>query len=439
MADLDSLLVDLESSIEHRGSASASQQGKRVTDFVNTQKREEGGRGGARSRQDPRSQLGVGHPASETMTTAALSNNLNELDILLQDLSAARYSGHVEHHETITESRSYSTHSNSFPVPDTQDLIVPPKPPERAKPKTPSKFSLNGDHHELHAVERSRTEETNQTRTLSTDNGGNLDQSKWEYMGFGIWENRDPDEPSPPAVRRYSSETARNMQTVQSRASNGCQVALDGTSASTATAELDDLMTSLNNFKMDADRNVDEPVIGGAPNLDDMLGNLQEDMNKQGIKTKQKGVCEACTKPIVGQVITALGHTWHPEHFMCSHCNQELGTMNFFERDGKPYCEQDYHHLFSPRCGYCQGPILDKCISALDQTWHPEHFFCSDCGRQFGDEGFHEKDDAAFCKDCYFEQFAPKCGGCNTPITENYISSLNLQVGLTGLQLKRAE
>ena len=48
---------------------------------------------------------------------------------------------------------------------------------------------------------------------------------------------------------------------------------------------------------------------------------------------------------------------------------------------------------------------------------------------QFGDEGFHEKDDAAFCKDCYFEQFAPKCGGCNTPITENYISSLNLQVG----------
>ena len=27
-------------------------------------------------------------------------------------------------------------------------------------------------------------------------------------------------------------------------------------------------------FKMD-ERNVDEPVIGGAPNLDDMLGNLQ--------------------------------------------------------------------------------------------------------------------------------------------------------------------
>ena len=113
-----------------------------------------------------------------------------------------------------------------------------------------------------------------------------------------------------------------------------------------------------------------------------MLGDLQEDMNKQGIKTKQKGVCGACSKPIVGQVITALGRTWHPEHFTCSHCNQELGTQNFFERDGKPYCEHDYHSLFSPRCGYCQGAILDKCISALDQTWHPEHFFCSSCGKQ---------------------------------------------------------
>ena len=29
-------------------------------------------------------------------------------------------------------------------------------------------------------------------------------------------------------------------------------------------------------------------MIGGAPNLDMMLGDLQENMNKQGIKTKQK-------------------------------------------------------------------------------------------------------------------------------------------------------
>lgn len=93
--------------------------------------------------------------------------------------------------------------------------------------------------------------------------------------------------------------------------------------------------------------------------LDSMLGSLQANMNRQGVNTVQKGCCSACEKLIVGQVITALGKTWHPEHFTCNHCNQELGTRNFFERDGYPYCEPDYHNLFSPRCAYCNGAILD--------------------------------------------------------------------------------
>ena len=93
--------------------------------------------------------------------------------------------------------------------------------------------------------------------------------------------------------------------------------------------------------------------------LDSMLGNLHADMSRRGVTTTQKGCCNACEKPIVGQVITALGKTWHPEHFTCNHCNQELGTRNFFERDGQPYCELDYHNLFSPRCAYCNGAILD--------------------------------------------------------------------------------
>ena len=97
--------------------------------------------------------------------------------------------------------------------------------------------------------------------------------------------------------------------------------------------------------------------------------------------------------------------------------------------------------------GARQRPILDKCISALGQTWHPECFCCSGCGKlveispvrvppvdvstfQFGDEGFHERGDAAYCRGCYFGQFAPRCARCNEPITENFISSLNKQVSM---------
>nr|CAH7746133.1 unnamed protein product [Callosobruchus chinensis] len=214
--------------------------------------------------------------------------------------------------------------------------------------------------------------------------------------------------------------------------------------ASTATRELDDLMASLSNIKVNqslqhhqvSDQQYARPIKAtqsqppAAPpkqNLDSMLGNLQADMSRQGVNTSQKGCCSACDKPIVGQVITALGKTWHPEHFTCAHCSQELGTRNFFERDGKPYCEPDYHNLFSPRCAYCNGPILDKCVTALEKTWHMDHFFCAQCGKQFGEEGFHERDGKPYCRDDYFDMFAPKCGACNRAIMENYISALNSQ------------
>ncbi|XP_038201203.1 paxillin isoform X1 [Arvicola amphibius] len=235
-------------------------------------------------------------------------------------------------------------------------------------------------------------------------------------------------------------------------------------SASSATRELDELMASLSDFKMHGlEQRVDgerqwaagwppssrqsspegqdeggfmaqgktgsSPPPGGlskpGSQLDSMLGSLQSDLNKLGVATVAKGVCGACKKPIAGQVVTAMGKTWHPEHFVCTHCQEEIGSRNFFERDGQPYCEKDYHSLFSPRCYYCNGPILDKVVTALDRTWHPEHFFCAQCGAFFGPEGFHEKDGKAYCRKDYFDMFAPKCGGCARAILENYISALN--------------
>lgn len=67
----------------------------------------------------------------------------------------------------------------------------------------------------------------------------------------------------------------------------------------------------------------------------------------------------ACHASFPPQVIHALGQAWHPEHFVCTHCKEEIGSSPFFERSGLAYCPKDYHHLFSPRCAYCAAPILD--------------------------------------------------------------------------------
>jgi len=70
---------------------------------------------------------------------------------------------------------------------------------------------------------------------------------------------------------------------------------------------------------------------------------------------------------------------------------------------------------------------LQKCVTALGQTWHPDCFFCAQCGCQFGEDGFHEKDGKPYCKPCYLGMFALKCKACNMAITEGYISALNAQ------------
>jgi len=43
--------------------------------------------------------------------------------------------------------------------------------------------------------------------------------------------------------------------------------------------------------------------------------------------------------------------------------------------------------------------LLQKCVTALDKAWHPEHFCCVMCGRLLGDEnGFHEHEGRPYCK-----------------------------------------
>uniref|UniRef100_A0AAQ4NNB6 LIM zinc-binding domain-containing protein n=1 Tax=Gasterosteus aculeatus aculeatus TaxID=481459 RepID=A0AAQ4NNB6_GASAC len=320
--------------------------------------------------------------SSTAAMTSAMGSNLSELDRLLLELNAVQQSSPsfptTEEAAPPLPSCSVTHYENG----SSSDIMGSPPPLEKPK--------RNG----------TRLEEARPTvESLLTELEGPVPSPSW---------------PCPFSSSRQSDLDSPSQQ--QARISASC-----------ATRELDELMASLSDFKIMAQGK--GGVSGCAPTqvnkLDNMLGSLQSDLNKLGVQTVAKGVCGACCKPIVGQVVTAMGRTWHPEHFVCTHCQEEIGSRNFFEREGQPYCETDYHHLFSPRCYYCNGPILDKVVTALDRTWHPEHFFCAQCGSFFGPEGFHEKDGKAFCRKDYFDMFAPKCGGCARAILENYISALN--------------
>ncbi|XP_014382828.1 transforming growth factor beta-1-induced transcript 1 protein [Alligator sinensis] len=203
-------------------------------------------------------------------------------------------------------------------------------------------------------------------------------------------------------------------------------------SATSATLELDKLMASLSDFRVQSNLpGAQQAVVTPAPppgegSLDSMLVLLQSDLSRQGVPTGAKGLCASCQLPAgaCGQVVTALGSPWHPEHFVCAQCGVALGGCNFFEKDGAPYCERDYFQRFAPRCARCHQPILDKMVTALDQNWHPEHFCCVKCGKPFGEEGFHEKEGRPYCRDDFAELFSARCQACSAAILDSYISAL---------------
>ncbi|KFQ38688.1 Paxillin, partial [Mesitornis unicolor] len=368
---------------------------------------------------------------SPTMTSSSLGSNLSELDRLLLELNA------VQHNPASGFPADETSRSPSLPSVTGPHYVVPESSSSvggKAAPPTKEKPKRNG----ARGIEDVRPSV----------------ESLLDELESSV--------PSPvPAITVSQGEVSSPQRVTASQQQTRI-------SASSATRELDELMASLSDFKVPYHDNSvlhilwfflqnprsprggrsrltvfvfsslqfmaqgkagssSPPSTASKPGsqLDTMLGSLQSDLNKLGVATVAKGVCGACKKPIAGQVVTAMGKTWHPEHFVCTHCQEEIGSRNFFERDGQPYCEKDYHNLFSPRCYYCNGPILDKVVTALDRTWHPEHFFCAQCGAFFGPEGFHEKDGKAYCRKDYFDMFAPKCGGCARAILENYISALN--------------
>nr|CAD7432149.1 unnamed protein product [Timema monikensis] len=143
-----------------------------------------------------------------------------------------------------------------------------------------------------------------------------------------------------------------------------------------------------------------------------------------GVKPGQEILCHSCQKPVTGKIISALGKTWHPEHFKCASCNEPITSDKFNQQDGKPYCEDDYANLFLKRCAECKEPIKEKVIMALNRHWHEEHFRCAKCDKKLVDLSFFEKEGKPYCQEDYHLLFSPQCHGCKEPITEMAIGAL---------------
>jgi len=159
--------------------------------------------------------------------------------------------------------------------------------------------------------------------------------------------------------------------------------------------------------------------------LDKLLLNLTTQMNNIDKENPaSRGVCAQCGGSILGEIIQAMGKTYHPEHFCCSSCREPLGTRNFYEQSGSIFCEPCFQDKVCPKCSHCSKPIVDRCVTALGKKWHVDHFICTTCLKPFPGGNFFERDGRPYCEQDFYGLFAPKCGKCSEPIKGDCINAL---------------
>lgn len=56
-----------------------------------------------------------------------------------------------------------------------------------------------------------------------------------------------------------------------------------------------------------------------------------------------------------------------------------LSELTYYEKDKKLYCQNDFHKHFSPICHFCNDLIKEQYISALGFSFHKDHFKCAEC------------------------------------------------------------
>ncbi|CDW56021.1 LIM and Ribosomal L35Ae domain containing protein [Trichuris trichiura] len=137
-----------------------------------------------------------------------------------------------------------------------------------------------------------------------------------------------------------------------------------------------------------------------------------------------KYICHKCRGVIDEGHIKFRGEVYHPYHFTCNRCENEL-TSDAREVKGNLYCLRCHDIMGIPICGACRRPIEDRVITALGKHWHVEHFVCAKCEKPFLGTRHFEKRGLAYCETHFHQLFGNVCFKCGHVITKDAFQALN--------------
>nr|XP_023405439.1 actin-binding LIM protein 2 [Loxodonta africana] len=94
-------------------------------------------------------------------------------------------------------------------------------------------------------------------------------------------------------------------------------------------------------------------------------------------------LCTTCGNVCKGEVLRVQNKYFHIKCFVCKECGCDLAEGGFFVRQGEYICTQDYQRLYGTRCFRCDQFIEGEVVSALGRTYHPDCFVCAVCRLPF--------------------------------------------------------
>uniref|UniRef100_A0A8C2BZB9 Actin binding LIM protein 1b n=1 Tax=Cyprinus carpio TaxID=7962 RepID=A0A8C2BZB9_CYPCA len=136
--------------------------------------------------------------------------------------------------------------------------------------------------------------------------------------------------------------------------------------------------------------------------------------------------CNGCGDFVEGEVVTALGKTYHPTCFVCTVCKRPFPAGDRVTFNGKDCLCQRCIQPTSPtpkdigassNCAGCGRDIKNgQALLALDSQWHLGCFKCKACGKVLSGE-YISKDGSPYCENDYQIHFGVQCEACHQFIT----------------------
>ncbi|XP_039093561.1 actin-binding LIM protein 1 isoform X5 [Hyaena hyaena] len=93
--------------------------------------------------------------------------------------------------------------------------------------------------------------------------------------------------------------------------------------------------------------------------------------------------CHKCGEPCKGEVLRVQAKHFHIKCFTCKVCGCDLAQGGFFIKNGEYLCTLDYQRMYGTRCHGCGEFVEGEVVTALGKTYHPNCFACTICKRPF--------------------------------------------------------